>query len=61
MKQNITFYGEGSSGKKVKEMLSQQMTSTYFPINIDEVASKTNFVEIKTNSIYQIGNIRVEK
>ncbi|MGA7723395.1 MAG: MBL fold metallo-hydrolase [Ignavibacteriaceae bacterium] len=57
---NITFYGEGSSGKKVKEMLSQQMTSTYFPINIDEVASKTNFVEIKTNSIYQIGNIRVE-
>jgi phosphoribosyl 1,2-cyclic phosphodiesterase len=57
---NITFYGEGSSDKKVKEMLSHQMTSTYFPINIDKVGAKTNFVEIKTNSVYQIGNIKVE-
>jgi phosphoribosyl 1,2-cyclic phosphodiesterase len=57
---NITFYGEGCSGKRVKEMLGQQMASNYFPINMDEAGAKTNFVEIKTNSVYQIGNIKVE-
>jgi phosphoribosyl 1,2-cyclic phosphodiesterase len=56
----ITFYGEGCSGKKVKEILAYQMASNYFPINIDEVGANTNFVEIKTNSVYQIGSVKVE-
>jgi len=57
---NITFYGEGCSGKRVKEILGYQMASNYFPINIDEVTAQTNFVEIKTDSVYQIGNVKVE-
>jgi phosphoribosyl 1,2-cyclic phosphodiesterase len=56
----ITFYGEGCSGKRVKEILGYQMASNYFPINIDEVTAQTNFVEIKTDSVYKIGNIKVE-
>ena len=57
---DITFYGEGCSGKKVKDILAYQMASNYFPINLDEVNSKINFVEIKTNSVYQAGKIKVE-
>ncbi|MGD1006736.1 MAG: MBL fold metallo-hydrolase [Ignavibacteriaceae bacterium] len=56
----ITFYGEEFNGKKVKELLGHQMALNYFPINIDEVGAKTSFVEIKTNSVYQIGDVKVE-
>ncbi|MDR3625689.1 MAG: MBL fold metallo-hydrolase [Ignavibacteriaceae bacterium] len=57
---DITFYGEGCSNKKVKEILGYQMTANYFPINLDEAGSKTKFIEIKTDSVYQIGNVKVE-
>jgi len=57
---NITFYGEGCCGHKVKEILANQMTSNYFPINLDETGAASRFVDIDTNSVYRIGGVTVE-
>jgi phosphoribosyl 1,2-cyclic phosphodiesterase len=57
---HITFYGETISGQKVKEILSNQMTSEYFPVNIDEIIAETKFIEIGANSNYHIGNLEIQ-
>ncbi len=59
-KNKITFYGETSNGEKIKSILQNQMTSNYFPINLDEICANAAFEEIKINSSYNIANIRVE-
>ncbi len=56
----IIFYGETSYGEKIKEILSNQMTSNYFPININEMSAGTTFKEIKVNSSYKIDGVKVE-
>ena len=56
----VNFYGETSNGEKIKDILSCQMTSNYFPISIDEMNAQIMFHEIKPFKHYEINGIKLD-
>ncbi len=56
----ITFFGETSNGEKIKNILDSQMTSNYFPINLNEICANTSFQEVTVNNSYEINGVKVE-
>ncbi len=56
----ITFYGETSDGKRVEQILSDQMAFNYFPIKIGEMSAHTSFKEIIPDCTYNFDNFKVE-
>ena len=53
----IVFYASERLGS-IRQSLGGQMTAPYFPVKFDEVASRTSFVEMDTQSV-AVGNLRV--
>lgn len=53
----ITIYGCPPTYQKLREILTNQMESRYFPINFNELKAKIFFREIN-NGEYRIGNAR---
>ncbi len=56
----ITFYGETSDGKRVEQILSDQMAFNYFPIKIGEMSARTTFKEIKPGCNYNFDKVKIE-
>ncbi len=56
----ITFYGETSDGKRVEQILSDQMAFNYFPIKIGEMSAHTAFKEINPDCTYKLDNLKIE-
>ena len=56
----ITFYGETSDGKRVDQILSDQMAFNYFPIKIAEMSAHITFKEINPDCTYYLDNIKIE-
>lgn len=56
----ITFYGETSDGKRIEQILSDQMAFNYFPIKIGEMSAHTTFREIEPSRMYELDNVKIE-
>ncbi len=59
-KAKVNFFGETCGGKKIKEILSSQMVSYYFPIEMDDTHAATTFNEISPGKKYIMNGLSVE-
>ena len=56
----VNLYGETSNGEQIKDILSCQMTSNYFPIRLDEMNAQIIYHDIKPFYNYEIHGIKLE-
>ncbi len=58
MENKIKFYGALKVDARLKEALSGQMDSLYFPIKLDELTAKMEFMEL-IEETFLIGNLKI--
>lgn len=56
----IVFIGESNHEKSIEDLLSGQMNSYYFPMDLKDVASKISFERIESNKNYHFGNFLIQ-
>ena len=59
-KREIVFLGESKYEKSIEDLLSGQMNSYYFPMDLKDVASKISFEKIESNKNYNFGNFEIQ-
>ncbi len=59
-KEKINFFGETCGGKEIKEILSSQMVSYYFPVELDNMSASTTFNEITPGKKYEMDGLIIE-
>jgi len=56
----VNFYGEESNGESIKDILSKQMASNYFPITLDEMNAQLKYHNIKPFINFGINGAKLE-
>lgn len=56
---HITFYGADKPDRSFEDTLRAQMQSAYFPVSMDQVQAKIDFVSIQEEA-FQIGSVAVQ-
>lgn len=55
---HVTFYGQDKADRRFEQVIRQQMDATYFPVSLDQVQARVDFVSICEES-FQIGSVAV--
>jgi CheY-like chemotaxis protein/phosphoribosyl 1,2-cyclic phosphodiesterase len=55
---HLTVYGASGFGKNLKAVFGGQLDADYFPVQLEDLRSKIEFVELKVNPV-QIGDIKI--
>ncbi len=59
-KNKIIFYGQTSNGVNIQDVLSQQMTPSFFPIKIEEFMAEVDFEEVNAKKKYNVNGMNIE-
>jgi len=55
----IRFWGETSEGQNIETILSNQMTSNYFPIKLNDLVADVKFNVLKTEEYFEINDFKI--
>jgi phosphoribosyl 1,2-cyclic phosphodiesterase len=56
---HVTFYGRDKADCTFEEVIRKQMDAAYFPVSLDQVQARIDFVSIREES-FQIGSVAVQ-
>lgn len=56
---HVTFYGANKADRSFEAVIREQMNSAYFPVSLDQVRAKVDFVTIAEEN-FQIGDVSIQ-